>query len=115
MNPLYETITAAEAATLWNLAEGTVRRALWEGRLAGRKSGGTHLTTMAAMREAYGSMPKHNACDFITEHLTRDDVSSWHEGELTQHVEDLMMAAGVDCIQVWGSHDGPELVHVNLC
>jgi len=116
MNPLYEVLTAAEAASLWNLEESTVRRALWQDRLVGRKSGGTHLTTMIAMRTNYGPMPEDSACDFIVENLTREDVRNWHEDcEATTNVENLMQACGVDCIQIWGSHDGPEPLHINIC
>jgi len=113
MNPFYEILTAAEAASLWDLDESTVRRALWQGRLEGRKSGGTHLVAMTAMREAYGPMPEHNACQFIQDNLTRQDVSAWHEDcEATPNVEDLMDAVGVECIQIWGSHDGVEPLDV---
>ena len=116
MNPLYEVLTAAEAATLWDLEESTVRRALWEGRIIGRKSDGTHLVTMTEMQRAYGAMPTSNLCDFIVANLTREDVRAWHdECEMMQNVRDLLDAVGVDCIQIWGSHDGPEPLSVNLC
>ena len=117
MNPLYETLTATEAAALWDLESSTVRRAVWEGRIANqRKSAGTILVTMVEMREKYGPMPSHNAEDFIEDNLTCEDVQQWHEeSNATENVEALMDAVDVDCIQIWGSHDGPEPLSVNLC
>lgn len=116
MNPLYKILTASEAAALWDLEGSTVRRAAWEGRIKYRKSAGTLLVTMADMRERYGPMPEHNACDFIVDHLTPDDVHQWHEeSNATENVKALMAAVGLDCIQIWGSHDGPEPLGVNLC
>lgn len=115
MNPIYEVLTATEAAALWDLESSTVRRAAWEGRIPYRKSAGIILVTMADMREIYGQILEWNACDFIAANLTEDDVREWHDGEMTKNVEALMDAVGVDCIQIWGSHDGPEPVHVNLC
>ena len=116
MNPLYEILNASEAARLWDLDESTVRRAVWEGRMPSRKSGGVNLVTQAAMREKYGPMPRHNATGFIADYLTDEDVTAWHEEcTATPHVEALMEAVGVDCIQIWGSHEGNEPVSVNLC
>lgn len=116
MNPLYQILTAAEAAALWDLESSTVRRAAWEGRLTYRKSAGTILVNIADMRERYGPMPEHNACDFIADNLSAEDVRQWHEeSNATENVQALMDAVSVDCIQIWGSHDGPEPLHVNLC
>jgi len=116
MNPLYEVMNASEAARLWDLDESTVRRAIWDGRMKSRKSGGVNLVTQTVMREKYGPMPEHNAAGFIEEYLTREDVTTWHEEcSATPHVETLMNAVGVDCIQIWGHPDGPESLSVNLC
>jgi hypothetical protein len=54
MNNIYEILTVTEAARLWSLDESTVRKALIEGRLSGRKSAATHLTTIQEMRRVYG-------------------------------------------------------------
>jgi len=113
MNSLYQILTASEADALWNFSGSTVRRAAWEGRIPHRKSAGTILVTLADMKEAYGLMP--NATDFIADNLTDEDIRQWHDGEMTDNVQALMDAVGVDCIQVWGSHDGLEPVSVNLC
>ena len=116
MNPLYEVLTAAEAAALWDLDDSTVRRAAWEGRIPYRKSAGTLLVMISDMRRQYGLMPEHNACDFIADNLTREDISQWHEEcNATENVQALMNAISIDCIQISGSHDGPEPLHINLC
>ena len=53
---------------------------------------------------------------FIEEYLTSEDVTAWHEEcTATPHVEELMEAVNTDCIQIWGSYEGPEPVSVNLC
>lgn len=116
MNPIYETVTTAEAAQLWNLEKSTVRRAIWEGRLTGRKSSKVNLVTLTEMRRVYGEMPTGNANDFIASELTQEDTEQWHNNsEATQNVTDLMRAVGVDCIQIWGSLDGDEPVTVIVC
>jgi len=66
-------------------------------------------------RHAYSTMPESNLCDFIVTHLTSRDVKEWHKGNLTRNVAALMREAQVDCIQIWGCHDGPEPLFVNLC
>jgi len=116
MNSLYEVLNASEAARLWGLDESTVRRAIWEGRIPFRKSGGVNLVTQTAMRELYGPMPTDNADEFISRYLTDKDVSAWHdEAEISPNVQALMDAVGVDCIQIWGHPDGPETLSINLC
>jgi len=114
-NELFQVLTAAEAAQLWNLEESTVRRALWQGRLTGRKSGGTHLVSMAEMKAAYGPMPEEQACQFIESNLMIQDIEAWHTGEITENVQVLMNVVGLDCIQIWGSREGTEPLSVSLC
>lgn len=116
MNPIYETVTAVEAAQLWNLEKSTVRRAIWEGRLTGRKSSKVNLVALTEMRQTYGEMPHDNACDFIINELTQEDIERWHnDSEATPNVTDLMQAVGVDCIQIWGGFSGDEPVTVTIC
>jgi hypothetical protein len=45
---------------------------------------------------------------YIEENLTDEDIEAWHNGELTAHVEQLMREAGVDELQIYGSHTGSE-------
>lgn len=66
-NCLEEVITATEADQLWGLGSGTVRRAIWEGRLTGRKSGGTQLTTITVMTELYGEPEMSNEVKIISD------------------------------------------------
>lgn len=51
---IYEILTTSEAAALWSLDESTIRKALILGRLLGRKSGATWITTIREMRRVYG-------------------------------------------------------------
>ena len=116
MNAIYEVLTAAEAARLWDLEESTIRRALWQDRLSGRKSAGTHLISMSEMYRVYGAMPEHNATQFVEDNLSDEDIEAWHnEQRATQNVTDLLDALKLECIQIWGSRNGPESLSINLC
>lgn len=54
MDPLSQVLTAAEADSIFGKQPGTTRRAIFEGRLASRKSGGTHLILRSDAEEYYG-------------------------------------------------------------
>lgn len=66
MNPLYEVMTAAEAAELWGLSPITVRQACSGYKKAAprfteeeiRKAAGTWLITRTAMERVFGPQPK---------------------------------------------------------
>lgn len=55
---LENVMTIAEAAQRWGLDRSTLRYAIRDGRLKGKKSGSTWLVTYAAMVKAYGKEPK---------------------------------------------------------
>lgn len=50
---LNQVLTATEADELFGKQSGTTRRAIFEGRLASRKSGGTHLILRSDAEEYY--------------------------------------------------------------
>lgn len=56
-NELWQTLTATEAAGLWELNTSTIRRACLEGRLNCRKSGATWLIDKDEMYRVYGDPP----------------------------------------------------------
>lgn len=59
--PLKEIMTAAEAAKLWGLSEGTVRNSCFYKRFNEdecRKSGNTWLVTLSGMKRLYGEKKK---------------------------------------------------------
>lgn len=53
--------------------------------------------------------------EYIEANLSDEDIDAWHEGEVTDHLRQLMTEAGVECIEIWGSRTGSEPLSVNVC
>lgn len=68
---IWQVLTAPEAARLWELNESTVRRALLEGRMTGRKADGAWLIDEKEMRRVYGDPPLESEAELEQRHPGR--------------------------------------------
>ena len=76
----------------------------------GEKNTLRHDLTDRARR--FVAMDEELLGEYIASILTPQDVTAWHEGDLTEHMRQVVDSLAGAEIQVWGSQDGPEPLRV---
>lgn len=77
-----------------------------EANIAAWLSDGEYVNDVEALAHDYMAVLR----DRIADKLTDDDIAAWHDGEITEHAQEIIDQFGT--FQVWGSRTGSETLTI---